>query len=90
MPRRSSSRKVTKASAGTRRKRPIRTDSTAPELTSEYMRGSSDAKPIGRFFHGKDKRQPDVIKLRALPCGALGFLRMAGVSVRTAHLADPF
>ena len=37
MPLRSSSRKVTKASAGTRRKRPIRTDSTAPELTSAYM-----------------------------------------------------
>ena len=33
----SSSRKVTKASAGIRRKRPIRTDSTAPELTSAYM-----------------------------------------------------
>jgi len=25
--------------------------------------GSSDAKPIGRFFHGKDKRQPQLIKL---------------------------
>jgi len=36
-PLRSSSRNVTKASAGTRRKRPIRTDSTAPELTSAYM-----------------------------------------------------
>src|SRR5215216_3045640 len=37
IPLRSSSRKVTKASAGIRRKRPIRTDSTAPEPTSAYM-----------------------------------------------------
>jgi hypothetical protein len=44
---------------------------------------------MGRFFHGKDKRQPDLIKLRALPSGALGFPRVAGLRVRSAHLPIP-
>jgi hypothetical protein len=38
---------------------------------------SSDAKPIGRFFHGQDKRQPELIKLphrlpRSTPTQLLG------------------
>ena len=52
--------------------------------------GSSDAKPIGRFFDGKDKRQPELIKLRALPSGALGFPRVAELRVRSAHIPNPF
>ena len=44
---------------------------------------------MGRFFHGEDKRQPDLIKLRALPSGALGFPRVAGLRVRSGHLPIP-
>jgi hypothetical protein len=29
--------------------------------------GSSDAEPIGGFFHGEDERQSELIKLRGLP-----------------------
>jgi hypothetical protein len=52
--------------------------------------GSSDAKPIRRFFHGKDQRQPELIKLRALPSGALSFPRMGGPRFRSAHMPNPF
>jgi hypothetical protein len=52
--------------------------------------GSSDAKPIGRFFDGKDKRQPELIKLRALSSGAPSLPRMAGLRVRSAHMPNPF
>ncbi|HJV12955.1 MAG TPA: hypothetical protein VJ625_03605 [Propionibacteriaceae bacterium] len=47
-------------------------------------------KPIGRFFHGKDKRHLELIKPRALPGGALGFPRLAGLRIRSAHLLIPF
>jgi hypothetical protein len=90
LPLQGSSRKVTKASAGTRRKRPIRTDSTAPELTSAYMTvlptPSRSAASSTVNTSGNLSSSSWGLWL-AEPSASLGW---RALRVRSAHMPNPF